>query len=94
VTSETELKLAAKSKGRSDGICLTLPEDALCGPFIVGTTTQCLIRIKAAVLDRLRALRQRESYSDVILRLVELEGAPARLRPIGRSGPLCGLPRR
>jgi hypothetical protein len=35
---------------------------------------QCFIQVEAAVVDRLRAMRKScESYSDVIVRLVELE---------------------
>ena len=35
---------------------------------------QCFIQVEAAVVDRLRAMRKPcESYSDVILRLIELE---------------------
>ncbi len=35
---------------------------------------QCFIQVEAAVVDRMRAMRRRgESYSQVILRLVELE---------------------
>jgi hypothetical protein len=35
---------------------------------------KCLIHIEAALLERLRAMRQPgESYSDVSLRLVEIE---------------------
>jgi len=35
---------------------------------------QCFIQVEAAVVDRLRAIRRPgEIYSDVILRLVELE---------------------
>jgi predicted CopG family antitoxin len=36
--------------------------------------TQCLIQVEAAVIDRMRATRRPgESYSEVILRLVELK---------------------
>ena len=35
---------------------------------------QCFIQVEAAVVDRMRAMRRPgESYSQVILRLVELE---------------------
>jgi predicted CopG family antitoxin len=35
---------------------------------------QCFIQVEAAVVDRMRAMRRPgESYSEVILRLVELE---------------------
>jgi predicted CopG family antitoxin len=40
---------------------------------------QCLIHVEAAVVDRLVAVRgPGESYSDVILRLVEIEAGQRR----------------
>jgi hypothetical protein len=37
---------------------------------------QCFIQVEAAVIDRVRAMRRPgESYSQVILRLVELEAS-------------------
>jgi hypothetical protein len=49
----------------------------MAGPSL--RTAQCLIHIEAAVLDRLRTMRRPgESYSDVILRLVEIEAKGTR----------------
>ena len=40
---------------------------------------QCFIQVEAAVIDRMRAMRTPgESYSEVILRLVELETSDLR----------------
>jgi hypothetical protein len=54
-------------------IASTLPQGAARWPM-QRERGQCFIQVEAAVVDRLWALRKRcESYSDVILRLVELE---------------------
>ena len=68
-----------------DAITATLPEGAPLSP-VQCQGGQCLTHIEAAVLDRLRATRRPgESYSDVILRLVELElGGSARAPKVGR----------
>ena len=43
---------------------------------------QCFIQVEAAVVDRMRSMRRSgESYSNVILRLVELEFHGSRLSP-------------
>jgi hypothetical protein len=56
-------------------ICSTMPEDAPLWPVERVRDGQCLIHIEAAVLDRLWAMRRPgESYSEVILKLVELGG--------------------
>jgi hypothetical protein len=56
-----------------DAIRSTLPQDALLGP-VERQSGRFLIHVKAAVVDRLWAMRgPGESYSDVILRLIELE---------------------
>jgi hypothetical protein len=54
-------------------IASTLPKGAARWPM-QRERGQCFIQVEAALVDRLRAMRERcESYSDVILRLVELE---------------------
>ncbi len=56
-----------------EAICATLPEGAPLWP-VEGQGGQCFIHVEAAVVDRLAAMRgPGEDYSDVILRLVELE---------------------
>ena len=56
-----------------DDIASTLPKGAARWPM-QRDRCQCLIQVEAAVVDRMRAMRRPgESYSQVILRLVELE---------------------
>ena len=56
-----------------EAIIATLPEGAPLWP-VQRQGGQCLIHIEAAVLDRLRAMREPgEDYSDVIVRLTRLE---------------------
>jgi hypothetical protein len=56
-----------------DAIASTLPKGTARWPM-QRERGQCPVHIEAAVLDRLRAMRRPgESYSQVILRLVELE---------------------
>jgi hypothetical protein len=63
----------ALTEATFDVIASTLPEGAARWPM-QRERGQCFIQVEAAVVDRLRAMRKRcESYSDVILRLVELE---------------------
>ena len=56
-----------------DAIASTLPKGAARWPM-QRDRGQCFIQVEAAVVDRMRAMRRPgESYSEVILRLVELE---------------------
>ena len=56
-----------------DALIATLPEGAPLLPVQL-QDGQCLIHVEAAVLDRLRAMRGNgEDYSDVIVRLAQLE---------------------
>jgi hypothetical protein len=56
-----------------DAIASTLPKGAARWPM-QRDQGQCFIQVEAAVVDRMRAMRRPgESYSNVILRLVELE---------------------
>jgi hypothetical protein len=56
-----------------DGIASTLPKGAARWPMR-RDRGQCFVQVEAAVVDRMRAMRRPgESYSQVILRLVELE---------------------
>jgi hypothetical protein len=56
-----------------DAIASTLPKGAARWPM-QRDRGQCFIQVEAAVVDRMRAMRRPgESYSQVILRLVELE---------------------
>jgi hypothetical protein len=56
-----------------DAIALALPKGAARWPM-QRDRGQCFIQVEAAVVDRMRAIRRPgENYSQVILRLVELE---------------------
>ncbi len=56
-----------------DAIASTLPKGSARWPM-QRDRGRCFIQVESAVVDRMRALRRPgESYSDVILRLVELE---------------------
>ena len=58
-----------------DAIASTLPKGAARWPM-QRDRGQCFIQVEAAVVDRMRVTRVRgESYSEVILRLVELKQA-------------------
>jgi hypothetical protein len=58
-----------------DAIASTLPKGAAQWPM-QRDRGQCFIQVEAAVVDRMRAMRRPgESYSQVILRLVELESS-------------------
>jgi hypothetical protein len=63
----------ALTEATFDVIASTLPKGAARWPM-QRERNQCFIQVEAAVVDRLRAMRKPcESYSDVILRLIELE---------------------
>ena len=56
-----------------DTIASTLPKGAARWPM-QRDRGQCFIQVEAAVIDRMRAIRRPgESYSHVLLRLVDLE---------------------
>jgi hypothetical protein len=56
-----------------DAIASTLPKGAARWPM-QRDQGQCFIQVEAAVVDRMRGMRRpSESYSQVILRLVELQ---------------------
>ena len=56
-----------------DAIASTLPKGAARWPM-QRDRGQCFIQVEAAVIDRMRAMRRPgESYSEIILRLVELK---------------------
>ena len=60
-----------------DAITSTLPKGAARWP-LQRDRGQCFIQVEAAVVDRMRAMRRPgESYSHVILRLIELETSDA-----------------
>jgi hypothetical protein len=63
----------ALTEAAYDAIASTLPKGAAGWPM-ERDRGQCFIQVEAAVVDRMRAMRRPgESYSQVILRLVELE---------------------
>jgi hypothetical protein len=63
----------ALTEATYDAIASTLPKGAARWPM-QRERGQCFIQVEAAVVDRLRAMRKPgESYSDIILRLIELE---------------------
>jgi hypothetical protein len=56
-----------------DAIASTLPKGAARRPM-QRDRDQCFIQVEAAVVDRMRAMRRPgDSYSEVILRLIETE---------------------
>jgi hypothetical protein len=56
-----------------DAIASTLPKGAARWPM-QRDRDQCFMQVEAAVVDRMRAMRRPgDSYSEVILRLVEIE---------------------
>ena len=60
-----------------NAIASTLPKGAARWP-IQRNRDKCFIQVEAAIVDRMRTMRRiGESYSDVILRLVEIEGRPS-----------------
>jgi hypothetical protein len=62
----------ALSDATYDAIASTLPKGSARWPM-QRAGDQCFIQVEAAVVDRMRAMRRPgESYSAVILRLVEL----------------------
>ena len=62
----------ALSEAAYDAIASTLPKGSARWPMQRGGD-QCFIQVQAAVVDRMRAMRRPgESYSAVILRLLEL----------------------
>ncbi len=61
------------TKAAYDAIASTLPKGAARWPM-QREHGQCFIQVEAAVVDRMRSMRRPgESYSNVILRFVELE---------------------
>ena len=61
------------TEGVYDAIASTLPKGTARWPM-QRDRGQCFIQVEAAVVDRMRGMRRPgESYSDVILRLVEME---------------------
>jgi hypothetical protein len=63
----------ALSSAAYDSIASTLPKGSGRWPM-QRDRGRCFIQVEALVVDRMRAMRRPgESYSDVILRLVELE---------------------
>jgi len=63
----------ALTKAAYDAVASTLPKGAARWPM-QRERDQCFIQVEAAVVDRMRSMRKPgESYSNVILRLVELE---------------------
>ena len=68
-----EMIRVALTDAAYDAIASTLPRGAARWPM-QRDRGQCFIQVEAAVVDRMRAMRRPgESYSQVILRLVELE---------------------
>ena len=63
------------TEGAYDAIASTLPKGSARWPM-QRDQGKCFIQVEAAVVDRMRAMRRPgESYSQVILRLVELDPA-------------------
>ena len=69
----------ALTEGAYDTIASTLPKGSARWPM-QRDRGQCFIQVEAAVVDRMRGMRRAgESYSDVILRLVETGGEGRRV---------------
>jgi hypothetical protein len=63
----------ALTEGAYDAIASTLPKGSGRWPM-QRDGSKCFIQVEAAVVDRMRAMRRPgEDYSDVILRLVEID---------------------
>ena len=61
------------TEGAYDAIASTLPKGSARWPM-QRDCGRCFIQVEAAIVDRMRTMRRTgESYSDVILRLVEIE---------------------
>jgi len=68
----------ALSDATYDAIASTLPKGSARWPM-QRDGGQCFIQVEAAVVDRMRAMRQPgESYSEVFLRLVDLRTTDAK----------------
>jgi hypothetical protein len=68
----------ALSESAYDAIASTLPKGSARWPM-QRDGDQCFIQVEAAVVDRMRAMRRPgESYSAVILRLIELGTTEAK----------------
>jgi hypothetical protein len=68
----------ALSESAYDAIASTLPKGSARWPM-QRDGDQCFIQVEAAVVDRMRAMRRPgESYSAVILRLIELGTTKAK----------------
>lgn len=62
-----------------DAIASTLPKGAARRWPMQRDRGQCFIQVEAAVIDRMRAMRRPgESYSEIILRLVELKASDVK----------------
>jgi hypothetical protein len=73
-----EMIRVALTDASYDAIASTLPKGAARWPM-QRDGSQCFIQVEAAVVDRMRAMhRPGESYSHVILRLVELDTSDLR----------------
>jgi hypothetical protein len=75
--SEAMIRIAL-SDAAYDAIASTLPKGSARWPM-QRDGDQCFIQVEAAVVDRMRAMRRPgESYSAVILRLIELGATEAK----------------
>jgi hypothetical protein len=67
------------TEGAYDAIASTLPKGSARWPM-QRDRGRCFIQVEAAVVDRMRAMRKPgENYSDVILRLVEIEAGSVEI---------------
>jgi hypothetical protein len=71
----TQMIRIALTDAAYDAIASTLPKGSARWPMQCDRG-QCFIQVEAAIIDRMRAMRRPgESYSQVIMRLVELDAA-------------------
>jgi hypothetical protein len=73
IKSQQEMIRLVLTEGAYDAIASTLPKGSARWPM-QRDRGKCFIQVEAAVVDRMRAMRKPgEDYSDVSLRLIEIE---------------------
>lgn len=73
IKSDPDMIRLVLTEGAYDAIASTLPKGSARWPM-QRDRGKCFIQVEAAIVDRMRAMRRPgEDYSDVILRLIEIE---------------------
>ena len=79
IKSHPDMIRLVLTEGAYDAIASTLPKGSARWPM-QRDRGKCFIQVEAAVVDRMRAMRRPgEDYSDVILRLVEIEAGSVKV---------------